>query len=329
MHEMAALSHAAARLIFRTKTRRILFGSVAGGLLLKNSLFHFSPSDSLLPLHGYPTSSDYMWQKAIVLLNECSKESNVRINSVRPFISMTRHVCSAGFFAGGLNQSLIGLPRNFFCRTAEEVSSHDLRLRRFGKTLMFEELDPTEIKLLESMIYSENSKKFVIAWHLSYLRNNWAFYQCALPPFFTLVGYYLSYHLPRLLFRAKPVTTVKILGFAAFGMVIAWLMCRVSKAALQCRICDQADMEAASISDAYAAGGVELYDKLLQENKAMRILLGRRGENMYTNDGDLNETSLLGLNGRKITLRREAILNLKKNKDELYEHSITNKEIAS
>lgn len=43
-----------------------------------------------------------------------------------------------------------------------------------------------------------------------------------------------------------------------------------------------ADERAANVSPSYAEGGLEFYEKILQRNTALRQLMGKEGEDLYT-----------------------------------------------
>lgn len=44
----------------------------------------------------------------------------------------------------------------------------------------------------------------------------------------------------------------------------------------------KADEQAANVSPSYAEGGLEFYEKILQRNTALRQLMGKEGEKLYT-----------------------------------------------
>lgn len=70
-------------------------------------------------------------------------------------------------------------------------------------------------------------------------------------------------------------------------MFVTWLLVRD---VLTVRRDVLADDEAASISEEYAQGALEFYDKTLKRNIALRSLLGEEGPNHFTALGNIRET---------------------------------------
>lgn len=72
------------------------------------------------------------------------------------------------------------------------------------------------------------------------------------------------------------------------------------------------DWRAAGLSRDYAKGGVEFYEKILERNKILRVLMGPKGEEMYAPSGNLFPASLIRMKHAPYTSRRDRILSLLK-----------------
>lgn len=283
------------KILYNKTYRRIAAGAIFTGLLVKNSLKHVFPEDLFFPFYAYRTNKPYVIQ-AMKLLNQCNKDIGIDPNSfkVTPFVSATTEVCSAGFSAFNLNRSHIGIPASFFCHNVEELSHNDIVMKtlsgfRHRPEKQFEVVDPTEVKLMESLLLSEDAQRFAVARHIFYLQGNWALYQAMIPSAFVIIGYALMFNLPRFLFTSKShrVHLNLVLGVTLLGAVIAYVLCKLTTSAVIRRASVQADLNAANLSSEYTKGGIEMYRKFAETGSALRTLFGKKGERMYTSEGDI------------------------------------------
>nr|XP_039248768.1 transmembrane protein 177-like [Styela clava] len=291
----SAFAHRVTKIIYNKTKRRIIAGALFSSLILKNSLKHIFPDDFFLPFYGFASPS---LMQASKLLNQVKRDAGIKPGELHttPFIARTTDVVSAGFSAFDLGQSHIGIPCSYFCDSVEEISRMDIcknkNLSRLSlsKPVVFEKIDESEVKLMKSLLLSDDAKRFAIARHLSYIQRNWAIYQALIPSAFVIVGYFTSIYSPKLLFlRGVPVSLKQILSMVFAGAFLSYILCKLTKAALSRKINQLADIDAAKISPRYAKGGVELFNKLGETNQSLRVLLGKKGEVMYTADGDVKQ----------------------------------------
>jgi hypothetical protein len=97
--------------------------------------------------------------------------------------------------------------------------------------------------------------------------------------------------------------------FTAFALVGAsWLLMYVQvNDALCCWRDNRADRKAASLTRAYAEGGVDYYESVLRRNKSLRTLLGSsEGPRQYTLFG--NELSTIRNPHVQLTARRDNLV---------------------
>lgn len=283
------------KILYNKSYRRIAAGAIFTGLLIKNSLKHMFPEDFFFPFYAYRTNKPYVIE-AMKLLNQCKRDIGIAPNTfkVTPFVSATTEVCSAGFSAFNLGQSHVGIPASFFCYSIEELSHNDIIMKtlsgfRHRPEKQFEVVDPTEVKLMKSLLLSEDAQRFAVARHIFYLQENWAMYQAIIPSAFVIVGYALMFNLPRFLFTSKSqrVHLNLVLGVTLLGTAVAYVLCKLTTSAVIRRASVQADLNAANISPEYTRGGIEMYHKFAETGSAIRTLFGKKGERMYTSQGDI------------------------------------------
>lgn len=70
------------------------------------------------------------------------------------------------------------------------------------------------------------------------------------------------------------------------------------------------DRRTASLSAAYARGGVEFYEKVLSGNLALRSLLGQRGKKLYTPSGNVIPRHWFRIKHLPYTARRDSVLQM-------------------
>jgi len=210
--------------------------------------------------------------------------------------------------------AIIGLPATLLYKSADELAAVELLIdSRVSQRVVNWSSDAGQA-LLGSLILSEKAKAFVIARELHYITPYDIHVDVALRSLFGILAYTtgsvmnLSLQLSR---RFKPWSR-----FTAFSLVGAsWLLMYVQvNDALCCWRDNRTDRKAASLTRAYAEGGVDYYESVLQRNKALRTLLGSSdGPRQYTLFG--NELSTIRNPHVQLTARRDNLMKYLKEYD--------------
>lgn len=148
---------------------------------------------------------------------------------------------------------------------------------------------PDGMALASSLVLSDAAQKFALAREISHSSSNLVTTHAALNGASIFALYFLSRQFNRKakLF-ARPLKLRVVLYSLLGGLVgTLWLFIK-DFTTYQSEL--QADEEAASLSEEYARGAVEFYNKTLQRNVALRSLLGSEGPKAYTAAGNLLET---------------------------------------
>lgn len=142
--------------------------------------------------------------------------------------------------------------------------------------------------LRSSLVLSDAAKKFALAREVCSVNSQELALQCGLNFAAIFTYYYLAYSFNRKgnMF-ARPLK-LRVVLYSLLGSItfVMWLMV---KDFLAVRRDGLADEEAASISEEYAKGGLEFYNKILQRNVAIRSLLGDDGPKQFTALGNTRE----------------------------------------
>ena len=162
------------------------------------------------------------------------------------------------------------------------VSDPDLSKLRFSGPIKAN-MDTREgTWLTDSLKMSRNARKFAIGHQVALSNSNLPLYSMVLAPTVTLVGFATTFVVQTL----SPIVPVYVTGLAlgtCFYFLYGFAMGVVNE-----RTDLKVNHRLANISEEYAMGGLEFCEKLLQKNRALRKLLGARGEQLYTYYG--NET---------------------------------------
>jgi hypothetical protein len=195
--------------------------------------------------------------------------------------------------------SIVGLPANFAYRSIDDIDKTKLQI---GQKLI--NWDSPEGKLFaDSLILSDNAKRFVIARQVNYLKSLQVYIDNGFLVFFSLLAYWAGHAANVLLHLKRKLPTWLRVGayacFASIGVTLYFL----AKDEYFCFLDDKADKRAGEFGKDYMAGGLEYYSKELQRNKALRVILGEYGERIYTPFG--NYVSMWRLRHAPPTTRRE------------------------
>ncbi|XP_045107493.1 transmembrane protein 177-like [Portunus trituberculatus] len=268
--------------------RRVLRGvgvAVVGGTFLAHYLPHTFLIDNVRQVtqayrKGQPISVP---DKVTALVEKVMEEMEVE-EEVKGQVKMYTTYGFDLFHAGSLrsaNGSILGLPSSLkwdgdldFDGSGVMVNSAPVQWNSdAGKALK------------NSLILSENAKKFAIAREIAGMRTSQAVTQASIPCTGLLVAYCISLGInKRLNLYAKPrflrlclYSIASLFGYSAYVLVKD-----IDSVASDGR----GDGEAAAMGRAYIEGGVEFYEKVLQRNIALRELMGDDGRKIYTAKGN-------------------------------------------
>ncbi|XP_037704524.1 cilia- and flagella-associated protein 221-like isoform X3 [Choloepus didactylus] len=219
------------------------------------------------------------------------------------FTTFTFQPVSAGFprLPGG---AVVGLPASFL---SGPVTNSDQPVVVHGQRVDWQ--SPAGTRLRDALTLSRDAQKFALAREVVYLESSTAALQ-ALPAPACLVGTWalgvgakqaLGLYGGPMNLRAAFNLLAAVAGFVAYAFstdslthaLEAWL-----------------DRRTASLSAAYARGGVEFYEKVLSGNLALRSLLGRHGETLYTPSGNVVPRHWFRIKHLPYTTRRDSVLQM-------------------
>ncbi|XP_069194983.1 transmembrane protein 177 isoform X2 [Procambarus clarkii] len=156
--------------------------------------------------------------------------------------------------------------------------------------------------LKQSIILSKDAKKFGIAREITSLSTVQPFVNGAFTAAIVGMVYTMSSTVNanfNLYARPRSLRMVWYVLVYSFGGIL-WALCKdVSTVGYE----GDVDKAVADISNTYAAGGLEFYEKVLQRNVALRSLMGVNGEAIYTAYG--NDQVLLRTKHLPFTVRRD------------------------
>lgn len=219
------------------------------------------------------------------------------------FATFTFQPVSAGFprLPAG---SVVGIPASFL---VGPLTSPDQPVIVHGQRVDWQ--SPAGTRLRDALTLSRDAQKFALAREVVYLESSAAALQ-ALPAPACLAGTWalgvgakhaLGLYGGPMNLRAAFNLVAAVAGFVAYAFsmdslthaIEAWL-----------------DRRTASLSAAYAQGGVEFYEKVLSGNLALRSLLGRRGEELYTPSGNIVPRHSFRIKHLPYTTRRDSVLQM-------------------
>ncbi|KAM5279590.1 transmembrane protein 177 [Ctenodactylus gundi] len=219
------------------------------------------------------------------------------------FITFTFQPVSAGFprLPAG---AVVGIPASFL---GSSVINTEHPVVIHGQTVDWQ--SPPGTRLINALSLSHDAQKFALAREVVYLESSTAALQ-ALPAPVCLAGTW-----------ALSVSAKHALGLyggpmnlrAAFNLVaavagfVAYAFCTDS---LTFALEGWLDRRTASVSASYTQGGVEFYEKVLSGNLALRGLLGRQGEKLYTPSGNIVPRHWFRIKHLPYTTRRDSLLQM-------------------
>ncbi|KAL0625670.1 Transmembrane protein 177 [Plecturocebus cupreus] len=221
----------------------------------------------------------------------------------KSFTSFTFQPVSAGFprLPAG---AVVGIPATFL---ANIVINNGHPVVIHGQSVDWQ--TPAGARLRDALTLSHEAQKFALAREVMYLESSTTALQALLAPAYLAgtcalgVGakYALGLYGSPMNLRAAFSLLVAVAGFVAYAL---------SKDSLTHALEAWLDRRTASLSAAYARGGVEFYEKVLSGNLALRSLLGKRGEELYTPSGNIVPRHWFRIKHLPYTTRRDTLLQM-------------------
>lgn len=295
--------------IFVKKYQTYLLVVSCGGVFVINVSYHVFPLKTYKALYqayfnGQPAALSEKLQETFQSVLE---DVDIRsLEKYSAFAAFGFHPVSAGipWMPSG---ALVGIPANFNCtkENSEGLTDHTIMVN--GKELEWSS-DIGKI-LKEALTFSCEAQKFAIAREVIYLKDSSPVMHALVAPV-CLAGTCLSGLAVKqmLNMHSGPIVLHGLynLAVAAVGIFSYFLVCDAVGHWLNYR----ADRKAAVISNEYAKGGIEFYDKILLRNRILRSLMGKKGEEMYSPSGNLFPNHWIRLKHAPYTARKEIILKI-------------------
>ncbi|XP_075843847.1 transmembrane protein 177 [Microtus pennsylvanicus] len=221
----------------------------------------------------------------------------------KPFTAFTFQPVSAGFprFPTG---AMVGIPAIFLDGS---VTAIDHTVIVHGQRVDWQ--SPAGTRLRDALTLSHNAQKFALAKEVIYLESNAAALQ-SLPAPACLAGtWVLSVGVKHALGLYRGPMSLRA-AFNLVAIVASFVAYTFSKDSLTVALEGWLDRRTASLSAAYAQGGVEFYEKILSGNLALRSLLGRQGEKLYTPSGNIVPRHWFHIRHLPYTTRRDCLLQM-------------------
>lgn len=197
--------------------------------------------------------------------------------------------------------AIVGVPFHFRYQEKSDIDKNRLTLKNVSIDWNSEEGE----KFADSLILSDNAKKFAIAREIYYVLGHHINIDCGLMILnfgAGYCGYYALRELYQLKHRIRLFSRMTILG--AFGMAAMGTYSFMSDV-FQRRRDKNALMKTSQLGNDFVEGGIEFYTKLLQRNSALYHLLGKDGEKCYTLCG--NERISFRMKHLPITFQRDML----------------------
>ncbi|XP_066147967.1 transmembrane protein 177 [Euwallacea fornicatus] len=217
------------------------------------------------------------FEKTLDLLN-IHKSERFRFE---PFMASGFDMFSIG--APGRFGVHIGMPVNFRYNKEMDVDKSNIRVNQASVIWDTDE----GRQLIKSLIVPENAQMYAIARDIKMRDSFKLCFDTAYAFFFCTMTYTTSTMLnQKLNLYVKPQAlrffSYGLVGLFSFGYYI------MIKDLTQNYYEKKIDLELKELSPIFAEGGREFYTKILERNKALRILMGKEGESVYTALGNDN-----------------------------------------
>ncbi|XP_076264958.1 transmembrane protein 177 [Rhynchophorus ferrugineus] len=210
-------------------------------------------------------------------------------------------VCGFNIFGAGFNITkfgvAVGLPHHYVYDKIDLFDRSKIKVN--GESVVWESDAGKE--LLNSLILSENAQKFAIARTIKHQQSPKLIIDTILGTASCLFTYSLSRLLNVRYNLYQKAGQYRFIMYTLVGSIFT-LNYFLLKDATQLYYDQQIDKELKDMHSIFAEGGKEYYTKILQRNIALRQLMGKEGEQIYTvtgNDNYMFRTKHLPLVHRK------------------------------
>lgn len=139
----------------------------------------------------------------------------------------------------------------------------------------------------KSLILSKDAQKFLMARKILTVTENYLLYEILDLSFNTLIGI-IIYELLYLTLKVTKKQRGKNIFCMSIATFTSGFLCLLTSNAQDYYRELQLNEKMAMLNDKYIKGGIEYYEKLSKRNKALRVLLGKKGTYLFTPNGDEN-----------------------------------------
>lgn len=180
--------------------------------------------------------------------------------------------------------AVIGLPFSFRFNSPADAENSPLVVK--GQQVRCD-WDSEDGKLLaKALVLSDEAKSFVIARDVNMLRMFMSHTEVFLQAAFVVFGYTTLTSFDKYMMSVRKLpnwTRYTALSLVAGAVLMAYMgvadMYRCSKDI-------RSDRKTAELSQEFAKGGVEYYEKVIERNRLIRALMGEQASSIYTAEGD-------------------------------------------
>ncbi|GLH05077.1 Uncharacterized protein GBIM_10699 [Gryllus bimaculatus] len=177
--------------------------------------------------------------------------------------------------------AIVGIPSNFYYSKVEDVDIQNITVQN-QPVNWFSSCGES---FKESLILSEEAKKFLIAREIASVHSPSIFFKTIFPLTTGVIVSALAHQFNKklkLLERPPRLGGLLYVIFSFFGLGL-WVFLH-DFTTIQIEL--EADKIASSLGEEYVKGGLEAYSKLLERNICLRELMGSKGEKSYTATGN-------------------------------------------
>ncbi|XP_056146038.1 transmembrane protein 177 [Lampris incognitus] len=297
--------------VFLQKYRTPILITSCSGVFAAKIFYHVFPDMSYRPLYqawhkGQPA---VLSDKLEDVFQQVLKDYGISSPSnYCAFASFGFHPVGAGvpWLPAG---SQIGIPANFNSTPDDMGGITNRSIFINGKTVDWD--SDSGGALREALVFSPEAVKFSIAREVARLQSGGPLLSAGVAPVCLGGVWVYSIFLKQIFgLYAGPVLLRGAVNILALGLgAVSYFM---ASDAVSQWVDYRSDKRAAGVSQEYAKGGVEFYNKILWRNRTLRSLMGQKGEEMYAPSGNLFPSNLLQLKHTPYTSRRDNILSLLK-----------------
>lgn len=240
--------------------------------------------------NGFPTGVSQTIKK---LFKEVETETGGALGGIQLFVLSTQEPQAWG----EVDEGLLGYPEYMHWESTDSVPLPKMRfVAERTDTGDFKSLSGSELQspvakaFSESLVLSDSARKFVLCREVGRLESCPHFYMGCMASLWVLATYNLGRLINKQLglFKRPPILRISMYNFLGLSMGLLYF---ISKDAFMRRMDLSVDRRAANVSPSYAAGGVEYYSKLMQRNRALRVLQPSL-QGSFTLDGDFTSSLL-------------------------------------